>query len=126
VTAISPNASTFSGSYDDTDFLITVTSNTTGNATFGNSTFDFELKYEREAVAFAEIDISDGSHVSLLVHSNQAIEFSVFPADGGQLRSFGFVKPPSSKTSWWEVGGILALAVFLTWLLKRFCPEIFS
>jgi hypothetical protein len=126
VIPVDPNVSTFSGSYNETDFLIVVTSNTTGNATFGNYTFDFELRYEREAIAFAEIDISDGSHVSLSVYSNQAIEFSVFPAGGGDLRSFGFVKPPNSKSSWWEVGGIVGLALFLTWLLKRFCPEMFS
>jgi hypothetical protein len=96
-----PNITTFSASYNDIEMLVTVTSNTTGNATFGNLTFTFEFTPEEESISVAEIDVSDRSHISLSTDGQLSLEFSIFPTDGsGEVKSFGFFKPAVDNTSW--------------------------
>jgi hypothetical protein len=121
-----PNVTTFSGSYNGTELLVTVTSNTTGNATFGNYTLTFALTSENESISVAEIDVSDGSHISVSADSERSLEFSIFPNDRtGDVMSFGFFKLIMNKHGWWEVVLPIGIALLLTFLLRHFCPEVF-
>jgi hypothetical protein len=121
-----PNITTFFGTYNDTELRVTVTSNTTGNATFGPYTFDFEFTYEKEVISIAEINVSDGSHISVSAYSDRTVEFCIFPHNGsGEINSFAFFKPLVTENSWWAVVLPIGIALLVTYLLKRFCPDFF-
>jgi hypothetical protein len=95
-----PNITTFSGSYNDIEMLVTVTSNTTGKPTFGNLTFTFEFTPKEQSISVAEIDVSDESHISLTTEGQLSLKFSIFLTDGsGEVKSFGFFKPAVDNTS---------------------------
>jgi hypothetical protein len=119
-----PGAATFAGEYNGLALEITVTSNTTGNGTYGAHEFSFELVHVVKEFSIAEVDVSDGSHVTVSAEASGALEFSIFPNDADGLLSFAFFKPQEKTQKWWHAAIPVVAAVACAWAVRRYVPGI--
>jgi hypothetical protein len=116
----------FGGEYNGIDLLIALTSNTSGRASYGSLSVDFEFREETEELAIAEADASDGSHLSVLAYSDCTLEMSLFAKETRELVTLAFFKKQPEKSRWMEVVIPIGCAVLVVWAIKRYVPGVFS
>jgi hypothetical protein len=121
-----PNISTFTGEYNGIDVIITVTSSTTGNASYGPLTLDFEFIDEDEGIAISEVDVSDGSHLSILAYNDCTISLSLFVKDYDELLTISLFKYRRRQSSQWAALIPVGITFIIIYALKRYYPGIFG
>jgi hypothetical protein len=120
------NVTTFMGEYNGVDVVISVTSNTTGRASYGPLSLDFKFTDAGEDLAIAEAEASDGSHLSILAYDDCTLEMSVFAKELRELHTYAFFKAQPRRSRAWEAVIPVVCAIAAVWGLKKFFPGIFG
>jgi hypothetical protein len=109
-----PNMTTYVGEFNGTQFEIMVNSNTTAKVRFGSLKFSAVFVQVHDGVATAHCALEDGTHIAIVVYSNESVEISVVPKEKDQIISMGFFKKRENVYSWKDAVIPLIIALVVT------------
>ena len=119
------NLTTAEVEYEGTRLEVVVTSNLTAKVSFGDRTGDITMLPEDRGVSYGECQLSDGTHFTVAMFANRAIELAVIPKGSAEVLTFGFHKGIDNSYSWKDFVIPTVLALVLTYLIRNVLPNFF-
>lgn len=120
------NITVFAGEYEGTDVQITVTSNTTAQIKYGELEFEITMIQKSEGIAYAEADLSDGSHITLTTHANRSFELVIVPKGSSDIITIGLFKKREQNYSFKDFVIPTVIALGLTIIVRKVLPKYLS
>lgn len=110
-------------SINSTQVSLTITSDTHVKVKYGDIYPEFEIDIIQKPKEVAIFDgyLPDGIYAMMTFYGQSSIEISlVFPEDKSTIHTYGFFKVPPYKMNYSDYLMIFGIALFLTYLFKKF------